>query len=896
LTTRVQDSFRASHDRARARNGKDPCVHTLIEAHAASSPLAVAVSCGDRHLTYRELNARANGLAERLRQQRVGPDVLVGLHADRSIEMVVGLLGILKAGGAYVPLDPDHPPAHLNSILREAKIRVIVTSPYLQAPVPRAQERPPFVVAVDADVTGEAATSLRETSGPERLAYVMPTSGSSGPPKGVMVTHRNLLYSTNARRITYPERIHGFVLLPPIGFDGSVATIFWTLCAGSRLIVPPPGSEQDPLAIGRLIARERASHLLCVPTLYSYVLDRAAVEELASLRVVVVGGEVCPPTLVARHRQKAPAARLFNEYGPTECTVWSSVSDTTSLPEGVPVPIGLSISGTQIHILDAGLQPVPTGVAGEIYIGGDGVARGYLNRPDLTADCFLPDPFSGAPGARLYKTGDLGRRRADGQLEFLGRLDQQVKIRGCRVEPEAVEATLAQHPGVRACAVTASQEREGARHLIAWVVGAAGHEASGADLGSFLRQRLPAFMVPADFVFLDTLPTTPSGKVDRRALLPLYRRDGSERPERSDLLELRLRDMWEQMLGVSPIGLADNFFALGGHSLLAVEMLTRVEALTGARLPLTSVLDAPTIRDLVRVVQQSTITPGARPPLVPVQPDGSRTPLFCVPGAGQTALLYGSLAYHLGRNQPVYAIAPDENPSGHAPEVRIEDIAVRCVAELRAQQPTGPYCLAGNSFGGLIAYEMARHLVSTGQTVALLALFDTFNPAVGVTRYRYLARGVIYRIRLHLRRLASEPDKLRYLAARFRSVANILKLLVSQFARRLGNTRGFGWLEGQYDANIRHANGLAYLHYVPGEYPGRLTLFRARQRRALTASDRLLGWGGCAKEVDVHEVAGDHWTMFQEPHVRVLAERLRDCLEKIGDVTPGVSQASRPTG
>jgi amino acid adenylation domain-containing protein len=427
-------------------------IHHFFEAQAAKSPDAIAVVFEERQLTYRELNSRANQLARFLQKGGVHPDSLVAVRAERSLEMIIGIFAVLKAGGAYLPIDPAYPAARQEFMLRDANVRWLLTQSHLPA-----LEHEAKTFQFDRDeplLAAESAENPESELAASNLAYVIYTSGSTGRPKGVMVTHGNLKYSTTARFQLYPGKVGNFLLLSSCAFDSSVAGIFWTLCAGGTLTLPHEFSQQTASEPADLISRHGISHLLCLPSLYAVLLEQSAA--LGSLRVVIVAGESCPAALVQRHHERLPRAKLYNEYGPTEATVWTTVHPCSLRPEA-SVPIGRPIPGAQIYLLDENQQPAPAGVVGELHIGGAGVARGYLHQPGLTAERFIPDPFSGESAARLYKTGDLARCLPDGNLEFLGRLDHQIKIRGHRVELEEIESVLKRHEAVQDAVVVARE-------------------------------------------------------------------------------------------------------------------------------------------------------------------------------------------------------------------------------------------------------------------------------------------------------------------------------------------------------------------------------------------------------------------------------------------------------
>lgn len=439
----------------RCEEPADACIHHWFEAQAERAPATVAVWSDREELTYCELNERAESVARRLRGLGVGPDVSVGLCVERSPAMLVGMLGILKAGGAYVPLDPAYPEARLRFAMEDTGAPVLVTDRAVAAGLPRTAAH---VVYLEDDDGAGSVTNVGPGAAPDNLAYVIYTSGSTGRPKGVMVTHRNLAHSTRARLRHYPGTPDRFLLLPSFAFDSSVAGIFWTLCTGGTLVLPHQRAERDVQQLASLIARQRVTHVLCLPTLYDLVLEHAEAAALSSLRTVIVAGEACPSGLGPRHHRRVPGAALFNEYGPTEATVWSTVFEVPAGPGAPRVPIGRPVADVRVHVLDAYRQLLPAGVPGELYIGGAGVARGYLDRPAETAERFVADPFSDEPGARLYRTGDLARWLPDGNLEFLGRVDGQLKIRGYRIEPAEIESVLRQCPGVAEAVVTTRRD------------------------------------------------------------------------------------------------------------------------------------------------------------------------------------------------------------------------------------------------------------------------------------------------------------------------------------------------------------------------------------------------------------------------------------------------------
>ncbi|AUX33971.1 uncharacterized protein SOCE836_061390 [Sorangium cellulosum] len=607
---------------------EDRCIHQLFEAQAERAPEAVAVVAGDREVTYGELDGRAEQLAGRLRAMGVGPGVVVGVCMERSAEMVVGLLGVLKAGGAYLPLDPVYPRDRLAFMVQDAGAGLVLSQARLSERLPPSGARRLWLDGDGRLMANEGEGEGGRAATPQDLSYVIYTSGSTGQPKGVAVTHGNLVHSTSARLQVYAEPVGRLLLVSSLAFDISTAQIFWALCSGGTLVMAPESQSTDPEGVTGLIASERITHLLCVPSLYAFALEQpGAREALSSLTTVVLGGESIAPSLVAAHQQRAPAAALYNEYGPTEATVWSTVHRIAAgAAAGRSVPIGRPIPGAELYILDERMQPVPAGAVGELHIGGAGLARGYVNRPELSAQRFVPNPFSSEPAARLYKTGDLGRFLPDGTIEFLGRIDHQVKIRGYRVELGEIESVLSAHPAVGACAVLAREHAPGDKRLVAYVV-PADIACAASALRDHLRATVPEYMIPAAFVWLDALPLTPSGKIDRSALPApdgaVEAAGTSYQPPRTEL-ERALADVWAQVLRIAKVGIHDNFFLLGGDSILALQAVGRSKR-AGLHFTVRELFQRQTVAELAQVTRRSSAVEAEQGqvmgdvPLTPIQ-------------------------------------------------------------------------------------------------------------------------------------------------------------------------------------------------------------------------------------------------------------------------------------
>ena len=857
------------------------CLHRLFEEQVLRSPQAIALVYEDRQLTYAELNTAANRLAHVLRGLGVGPNVLVGICIERSVEMVVGLLAVLKAGGAYAPLDPVYPKERLAFMLADLQTPVLLCRNRAMAD---GLSYSGAVLPVDewhqiaADQSPENPVSAVE---PDNLAYVLYTSGSTGQPKGVLIPHRAVVnYLTWCTAAYSADQGRGSPVHTPIGFDLTITSLFPPLLAGRSAVLV----REDP-TLEALTAALRAGDFSLVkltPAHLEALSHKLPAEQSGLLtRTFVIGGEALLGENLGFWRKQNPGVRLINEYGPTEATVGCCVYEVP--PGMVPasaVPIGRPIANVRLYVLDRNLQPVPIGVPGELYIAGDGLALGYHRRPELTAERFIQDPFSSEPEARMYKTGDLVRYRPDGNLVFLGRLDDQVKIRGFRVELNEIEAALVGHPGIREAAVIASEGAPGDRRLVAYVVTRQARTLTELQVRSFIKQRLPDYMLPARYVFLESLPLTSNGKVDRRALPPPGQRDETRAEPLDaprDALELQLVKVWEEVLRAKPIGIKEDFFELGGNSLLAIRMLARLEKALNTKITLATLMFAPTVERLAGMLRDPNSL--KRPQVFGIQPDGFRPPIFCV-GAGP---LFRTLANRLGIDQPFLGVPlPDINalPTPYC----LEDIAAHCVQTLLQVQPEGPYFLGGWSDAGVMAYEMAQQLQQRGETVALVVLFDAENqghrPDVSSSfesarkRIHFLGQW----LRLQCRTLWSFKPRELATHVRHRLAFRLawLRGLAWGMAYRIHLRSGWSFQHGLH--NIEYVSLFASKNYHPRPYDGRVLLFRRAHRPIGQYRDPEYGWGGIASRLEIHEVPGNHIDMFLEPNVQAMADKLRACL------------------
>jgi aspartate racemase len=940
----------AEWNNTRTNYPRGKTIPQLFEEQVEQRPEAAAVVFEGRQLTYRELNERANRLAHYLQRLGVGPEVLVAVCLERSLEMIVALLGILKAGGAYVSLDPTYPKERLAFMLEDTRAPVLLTQEKLRPLLPdlssrtyqhsalNSQPSTLNLVCLEKGWEGIARESLAAPVGPgsagaENLAYVSYTSGSTGRPKGVCVTHQGvvrLVRETNYARFG-PDEV--WLQLAPISFDASTLEIWGALLNGGRLIVAAP-TTPSLAELGQFIQQHRITTLWLTAGLFHQMVEEN-LDSLRGIRQLLSGGDVLSVPHVGAALERLSGCHLINGYGPTENTTFTCCYRITHpSSDERSIPIGRPIANTQVYVLDEHLQPVPIGVPGELCIGGDGLARGYLNRPELTAQRFVPCPFTvaadGTPAAtdaRLYKTGDLVRWLADGELEFLGRMDLQVKIRGFRVEPGEIEAVLSRHPAVRDCVVAAHADARGDKRLVAYVVAQdsrsrlpgevpiqeskfipleAGQnsnidprDGSGTvvaaaslpdELRRFLHEKLPDYMVPSAFAFLDALPLTANGKVDRRALPAPDQSPpglGKNFVAPRDPVEGQLKGIWEEVLGIQPIGVEDNFFSLGGHSLLAVRLIARIEKTFGKKIPVSAIFQSPTIAQLARTLCAGERSAGGSA-VVAIQPQGTRPPLWLVHGVGGGMFWgYTNLSRYLGAEQPVYALKSRGLEGGDEFD-RIEDMAAAYVKELRAFQPHGPYFLGGYCFGGDVAYEMARVLEAQRQRVALLALMNCAPPNSSYARIRWTPAFMVR----FLANFCSWAAVFAQWTSRqrrdfFRWKTRSLRTKMTRLlARILGRPAEVAMEElvdlSAYPPEQRRVWEIhirALLDYHPQRYAGHVALFRSRGHPLVCSFDPQYGWGELATGgVTVKIVPGAHESILEEPHVRVVAKELQKLL------------------
>lgn len=857
-------------------------LHQLITEQARATPDRTAVAFGTTELSYRDLIGKVNQFAHYLIAKQVKPGDRIGLSIDRSADLVVALLAIMKCGATYIPLDPAYPKDRLAFMLHDSAASFLITS---------AERVADFGVGTTTIPLEEAIAELADFPDQEPdlptystgLVYVLYTSGSTGKPKGVQITHQNvvnfLLSMQQAPGLTEGDKL---LAITTISFDIAGLELFLPLITGATVVLADAMTARDGNALLQLIEAEKITVMQATPSTWRMMLEAGWTKKLPLK--ALCGGEALPKELA--YDLLAHCDSVWNMYGPTETTIWSSVKQITAGEE--TITIGQPIANTQFYILDEQLKPVDVNTVGELFIAGDGLAKGYLNRPELTAERFVSDPFADLPGTKMYRTGDLGKLTETGDVQCLGRSDQQVKLRGYRIEPGEIESALLTFADVHQVVVMARELRPGDQRLVAYVVPTValfGDELKQqtAAWRSGLKELLPDYMVPAEFDRLTVMPLTPNGKIDRNALGQLRPAPASSAKTgymgpRTDVEKL-VADIWSEHLGVKDVGIFDNFFEVGGHSLIAVQVMNRLEKETGKRLPLATLFEHSTVEKLALMLQMDgkSITWDS---LVPIKPQGTKTPLYIIHGAGLNVLLFNALAVNMDADQPVYGLQAKGLNGIDEPLDSIEAIAEHYVASIMARNPTGPYALAGYSFGGIIAYEMTRQFQVLGKTVTVLAMFDTYayqsnhrDPWYRKAAYqaKMLVKQVLYTFVL----LKQDPKRtIEYKGERLKSKLDELQWKLKRSKEPT--------LVVDHSHKIGLMNELAWRNYRLMPQPVTVELFRARKLTFYMDDFEFLGWKPFAlKGINIHEIPGEHNYIFAPPNdkefARILQQTLDNC-------------------
>ncbi|WP_414568346.1 amino acid adenylation domain-containing protein [Nostoc sp. CCY 9925] len=864
---------------------KNLSLDQLFEQQVELTPDSIALVHQSEQLTYRQINYQANQLANYLQKQGVTKETLVAICLERSIDMVVGILGILKAGGAYIPLDPSYPVERLNFMLSDSQASILISH---QEILEKQSLSSPKIVCLDIhqdEIAQQSPENLINISKPEHLAYIIYTSGSTGMPKGVLGTHRGTVNGLHWLWKTYPFTPKEVCCQKTaISFVDSVWEIFAPLLQGIPTVIISNATLLDTQLFIEALAHHKVSRIILVPSLLRLLLDNYhyLTQKLSQLKIWITSGEALSVKLAKNFQELMPFAKLINLYGSSEVSANATYYDTSLLEDKVnTIPIGRPIQNTQVYVLNHNLQPTPIGVFGELYIGGDGLAKGYLHRPELTQEKFIDNPF--IPTTKLYKTGDLVRYLNDGNLEYLGRHDEQVKIRGFRVELGEIAAAILQHPDVQESIVVVVNDAEENQRLIAYIV--AQKQEVATELLPYLQQKLPSYMLPSAFVVLDALPLTPNGKVDKRSLrtdevIPISTTKTFIAAR--NFTELSLVKLWENLLNTSPIGVADNFFNLGGHSFLAVRLMAQIQDRFGHNLSLSTLFENPTIEKLAVIVSQP-FRESSNSPVVAINSSDSKIPFFCVHGAGGGINHYINLSRRLGEDYPFHAL--EHNPDAEEPEIiSVEETANYYLQEIRKIQPNGPYLLGGHCYGGILAFEMAQQLQRQGERVDLLVVIDAILSETRIESTKDDDAKFLLRMAESIKTDSNIDFSVSFEELRDLSLNKQLDLI--------NQKANFIFTDTEIKDFIRYyklfkAHVQAMRDYVPVIYPHSMTLFRAKEEiihdfesPEFHTNDPLLGWGKFSSQpIKLIEVPGDHFSIFVEPHIQELAKTLRVCID-----------------
>jgi amino acid adenylation domain-containing protein len=875
LTPEERQKILVDWNSTQADYPKDSCLHELIAEQARLAPERIAAQSGSSRMSYGELHERSNQLGRYLQQFGVGPDTPVGLMVSRTPDLLIAILGILKAGGAYVPLDPIYPKDRISTILRESGSALVVTDQTLAETLPDSIASQVFIDSHWEKISGQSTDDLPRVARPNNLIYVLYTSGSTGTPKGVQIEHRNVvnyLFSMRRKPGLSPDAV--WLAVTTLSFDFSVLELFLPLLLGAKVVLASREQASDPTELIPLMATMKTTAMSATPATWRMLLE-AGWLGLPDL-LLFCGGEALTPDLANQLRPRCRA--LWNVYGPTEITVCSHLYQITTELSQV-APIGVPNANTTMYLLDKHGELVPMGVAGELYIGGDGVGRGYANRPDLSSERFLENPF--VPGQRCYRSGDIASYLPDGNLRYHGRADLQVKIRGFRIELGEIEAVLASHPSVERVVVIVREDRPNEKRLVGYVVSKTDTEIVPTELRSHAEQSLPDYMVPSLFVKMDALPINANGKVERRALpMPDWSQlAAGERIAPQNNLELMLLRVWEKVLGVPNISVEDNFFDLGGHSVLAVRLLADIERVVGRKIPLSSLFRGSTVASQARVLREGSESDPE--PLVTEFRAGKpgTTPFFAVAAPGVRSIGYAILARQLPESQRFYKLQAQTPVVQGRPlnmgEVRA--LAQQYIAGMRAVQPEGPYYIVSMCGGCQIAEQMILQLEAQGQTVALFVIFDTWVLEHAHRRWGWRLFGVQQRLRWLGR--ASFSEKLNW-------------------ARVALNKRAQVWM-GKAKASKPWAEAYWPQDFKPPRFHAPVMLFKRPKQPYYYVDDPLMGWGKRSERgVQTYEINANHHEVLREPHVQIVSRALFEYLSQSEqrESDPGESRESTANG
>ena len=866
---------------------REKCIHQLFEEQVVRTPDRLAIWDDRQKVTYSELNQKANKLARHLHDSGAVEGSLVSICIERSTDLLVAMLAILKAGCTYIPLDPIYPKDRLALILEDGNPVVMLTEKKLLDSLPETNTKNIFIEDVKAyDHYAGDNTSYDVT--PHTIAYLIYTSGSTGKPKGVQLEHYsfvNFICSMAKEPGITADDV--MLAVTTISFDIAGLEMFLPVLNGARIFVASQETSMNPDLLIQKITESKATILQATPVTFR-MLNSAEWSGAKGLKILC-GGEAMPKELA--YDLIGKCGELWNMYGPTETTVWSTI-EKVEVDENDKIGyinLGKPIDNTFIYVLNTEFQPVPIGYPGELFIGGDGLARGYFNLPAMTQEKFLPDPFAEEPGARMYRTGDLVQQTENGKLEFLNRVDSQVKIRGFRIELGEIESAISQYSTIKNNVVIVREDTPGDKKLVAYIIKGEAGDIDIAELRVFLKTKIPDYMVPSAFVFIEQFPLTPNGKIDRKVLPSPVEAD----PQQSKSYvapktetEIKLAEIWSDILKIKQIGTDEDFFEIGGHSMVAVTLMVKIEKALGVRLPLAILFDNSTIHDMGVLIDQKSeqVSWGS---LVPIRSKGSKKPLYLVHGAGLNLLLYTTIVAGLDPDQPVFGLQAKGLDGEDEPLYTIEDIAAYYNEEILKVDKSGSYALAGFSMGGQLAYEMARQLVEAGHKVSFLGVFDTVSENVSDRHIPFFERHRLRIIRLFnqivwiIGTFLKKPLNQKFAFVKMKWSSMKQKITKDDYKiKHEGASLGKQSELPKYLHKVHKANDLALNRYILPPYPGKLTLFRAMHQTFYIADPIKYGWEEYVKGMEIINIPGEHSTIFAAPNDVLFAKELQKCLDK----------------
>jgi amino acid adenylation domain-containing protein len=869
----------------------DVCFHRRFEKQVEKCPDSIAVECLGEKLTYRQLNSKANLLAHHLLSKlKTGVECPVGLLMGRNPQMIMGLMGILKSGNAYLPLDAAYPVERIEMIVKDSKTEFVVTEERFRTTVESLSIKAIYLDSDWEDIARKSDENPDIEMLNDQLVYVMYTSGTTGTPKGVCVEHKNLVNYCDAiwneMKLSADDR---FATVSSLAADLGNTMIFPPLANGGCVVVIPDDLITDASGLSAYFERYPVDCLKIVPSHLHALLKSEQPLHILPAKLLIVGGEICSIDLIKTIRNIKPQCRILNHYGPTESTIGVLTYEVTELGERElkcgTLPIGFPLAGSRVYVLDKEQQPVPVGISGEIYIGGANVTRGYLNRPELNAERFVSNPF--IAGDKLYRTGDKGKILEEGTIAFIGRIDRQIKIRGFRVELPEIENVLSKHSGVEQAVVLPPVEDDPRQQLVAYIQAKQNSRIDAEIIKQYLRNRLPSYMIPGAFVFPKTIPLTSNGKIDYRALSGYE----SRQPEKShqsprDQIELELTLIWQNLLGIDGVGIGENFFEIGGHSLLAVQLISQINEKFGQHLPLASLFEYGTIKQIAKVIREKKVVKQSSP-LVSIQPKGSGTRMFFVHPAGGNVLCYYELAQSIGTGFPFYGLQAMSSSNGDDHSVSITNMArlyLDAVLEIPKDQPQ---VFGGWSMGALVAFEMACLYAQEYEQPPIVAVLDQIAPEANTNdldKNDDLSRLLSFSKKVSQligKDLGVTHDLLAGQTPEEHSAVFLDKFKANNLVPENTSLKDF---HGFLELMITHNRVTA--EYSPNVYHGKIVVFRAEEVIALNSElyeamgiskerEPDLGWQKYSSQpVEIIPVPGNHVSMITNPNVQVLAEKI----------------------